>query len=85
MNLAYRWLLGYGLLDKTPYFATVSYAFCRRFPDKLMTAVFEYILDRTLNNGMVNPSTILTEETHIKAGTNKKKLQKHKWTYKNSN
>lgn len=27
-----RWFLGYSLLDKLPHFATVSYAFCQRFP-----------------------------------------------------
>ena len=27
VNLAYRWFLGYGLLDEIPHFATVSYAF----------------------------------------------------------
>ena len=32
VNLAYRWFLGYGLLDTIPHFATVSYAFCKRFP-----------------------------------------------------
>lgn len=26
VNLAYRWFLGYGLLDEIPHFATVSYA-----------------------------------------------------------
>ena len=31
VNVAYRWFLGYGLLDEIPHFATVSYAFCKRF------------------------------------------------------
>ena len=34
-TISYRWFLGYGLLDKLPHFATVSYAFCRRFPEEL--------------------------------------------------
>ena len=29
VNVAYRWFLGYGLLDNIPHFATVSYAFCK--------------------------------------------------------
>ena len=37
VNNAYRWFLGYGLLDSIPHFATVSYAFCKRFPDELNT------------------------------------------------
>lgn len=42
VNLAYRWFLGYGLLDEIPHFATVSYAFCKRFPDELTTEIFEH-------------------------------------------
>ena len=34
VNVAYRWFLGYGLLDEIPHFATVSYAFCKRIPDE---------------------------------------------------
>lgn len=31
-TIPYRWFLGYGLLENIPHFATVSYAFCKRFP-----------------------------------------------------
>ena len=34
-TLSYRRFLGYGLLDSVPHFATVSYAFCKRFPGEL--------------------------------------------------
>ena len=37
---SYRWFLGYGLLDRIPHFATVSYAFCKRFPDELTSEIF---------------------------------------------
>ena len=40
VNLAYRWFLGYGLLDDIPHFVTVSYAFCKRFPDELTSEIF---------------------------------------------
>ena len=50
VNLAYRWFLGFGLLDEIPHFATVSYAFCKRFPDELTTEIFEHILNKALNN-----------------------------------
>ena len=43
VNLAYRWFLGYGLLDDIPHFATVSYAFSKRFPDELTTEIFEHM------------------------------------------
>ena len=32
VNVAYRWFLRYSLLEEIPHFATVSYAFCKRFP-----------------------------------------------------
>ena len=75
-TLSYRWFLGYGLLDEIPHFATVSYAFCRRFPDELTTEIFEHILNKALNNRMVDPSIIFIDGTHIKASANKKKQQK---------
>ena len=75
-TLSYRWFLGYGLLDEIPHFATVSYAFCRRFPDELTTEIFEHILNKALNNRMVDPSIIFIDGTHIKASANKKKHQK---------
>ena len=76
VNLAYRWFLGYGLLDEIPHFATVSYAFCKRFPEELAQEIFEHILNKALNNRMVDPSVIFIDGTHIKASANKKKFQK---------
>ena len=75
-TLSFRWFLGYSLLDKIPHFATVSYAFCKRFPEELATEIFEHILNKALNNRMVDPSVIYIDGTHIKASANKKKLQK---------
>jgi len=40
--ISYRWFLGYGLLDRIPHFATVSYAFCKRFPPELVEEIFEH-------------------------------------------
>ena len=74
--MAYRWFLGYGLMDEIPHFATVSYAFCKRFPEELSTEIFEHILNKALNNRMVDPDTIFIDGTHIKASANKKKYQK---------
>lgn len=48
VNNAYRWFLGYGLLDNIPHFATVSYAFCQRFPDELPSEIFEQMLINSL-------------------------------------
>ena len=68
--------MGYGLLDDIPHFATVSYAFCKRFPDELTSEIFEHILNKALNHRMVDPNTIFIDGTHIKASANKKKYQK---------
>ena len=68
--------MGYGLLDNIPHFATVSYAFCKRFPDELTSEIFEHILNKALNNRMLDPSAIFIDGTHIKASANKKKFQK---------
>lgn len=78
VNLAYRWFLGYGLLDEIPHFATVSYAFCKRFPEELTEEIFEHILNKAINNRMVDPSIVFIDGTHIKASANKKKYQKEK-------
>ena len=40
-TLSFRWFLGYSLLDKIPHFATVSYAFCKRFPEELAAEITE--------------------------------------------
>ena len=50
----------------------MSYAFCKRFPDELTTEIFEHILNKALNNRMVDPSVIFIDGTHIKASANKK-------------
>ena len=76
VNVAYRWFSGYGLPGKIPHFATVSYAFCRRFPEELAAEIFEHILNKALNNRMVDSSMVFIDGTHIKASANKKKYQK---------
>lgn len=76
LNVAYRWFLGYSLLDRIPHFATVSYAFCKRFPSELPAEIFEHILNKAINNRAVDPSAVFIDGTHIKASANKKKFQK---------
>ena len=75
-SIAFRWFLGYNLLDRIPHFATVSYAFCNRFPPSLTEEIFEHILNKAINNRMVEPSAVFIDGTHIKASANKKKFQK---------
>lgn len=75
-TISYRWFLGYGLLEEIPHFATVSYAFCNRFPEELTEEIFEHILNKALNNRMLDPKMVFIDGTHIKASANKKKYQK---------
>ncbi len=77
-TLSYRWFLGYGLLDEIPHFATVSYAFCNRFHEEVTEKIFDHILNKALNNRIVDPTMIFMDGTHIKASANKKKYQKEK-------
>ena len=76
VNVAYRWFLGYSLLDKIPHFATVSYAFCRRFPPELSEEIFAHILNKALNEKIVDASMVFIDGTHIKASASKKKYRK---------
>ena len=76
VNVAYRWFLGYSLLEKIPHFATVSYAFCRRFPPELSEEIFAHILNKALNHKIVDASMVFIDGTHIKASASKKKYQK---------
>lgn len=76
VNVAYRWFLGYDLLESIPHFATVSYAFCKRFPSELSAEIFEHVLNKAINNRMVDTSAVFIDGTHIKASANKKKYQK---------
>lgn len=75
-SISYRWFLGYSLLDNILHFSTVSYAFCRRFPESLAEEIFEHILSKAINNRMVKPEMVFMDGTHIKASANKKKYQK---------
>ena len=70
VNVAYRWFLGYSLLDRIPHFATVSYAFCNRFPEDLTEEIFAHILQKAINNRMVDPKAVFIDGTHIKASAN---------------
>jgi len=75
-TISYRWFLGYSLLEKIPHFATVSYAFCERFPQELTEEIFEHILNKAVENGLVDSKAIFIDGTHIKASANKRKFRK---------
>lgn len=49
-------------------------------PPELGEEIFAHILNKALNNRMVDPSMIFIDGTHIKASANKKKFQKEQVT-----
>jgi len=57
-------------------FLNLDNAFCKRFSPELAEEIFDHILNKALNNRMVDPSIIFVDGTHIKASANKKKFQK---------
>ncbi|MDO4200440.1 MAG: IS1182 family transposase [Clostridia bacterium] len=75
-NIAYRWFLHFNLDTPIPHFATISYAFATRFPDKLFEEIFSWILEKAVEKRMVDAKAVFIDATHIKANANKKKHRK---------
>jgi transposase len=76
VNVAYRWFLGLGIDGAVPHFATVSFAFCTRFPSKIAREIFAWILDAAVARNFVKPEEAFFDGTHTKASANKKKSRK---------
>ncbi len=76
MNIAYRWFLGLNLTTSLPHFATISYAFSRRFPGELFEKIFAIILEEIVKRNYIDAKIIFIDATHIKANANKKKNRK---------
>lgn len=74
VNMAYRWFLGYDMIQPIPHFSTFGKNYSRRFVD---TDIFEQIFERILREAvrchLVDPSVVFIDATHIKASANKKK------------
>lgn len=70
MNIAYRWFLGYGMLEQIPHFATVSYNFRNRFGTELIEQIFQWILGEIEKAGYLSPEVVYVDGTHIKASAN---------------
>ena len=73
LNVAYRWFLGYRLLEETPHFSTVSYNFKHRYTAETVEKVFNWILEEIAEAGYLSPSAVFIDGTHIKANANIKK------------
>ncbi len=74
VNMAYRWFLGYDMLEKIPHFTTFGKNYVRRFADSdIFEKIFERILLEAVKSGFVDASAIFIDATHIKANANNKK------------
>ncbi|GAY71619.1 IS1182 family transposase [Streptococcus canis] len=74
VNVAYRWFLGLTLEDKIPHFTTYGKNYSRRFQDKqIIEAIFSHILGLCLQAGLIDPTEIFVDGTHIKAAANNHK------------
>lgn len=76
VNTAYRWFLGLSLDDKVPHFTTYGKNYIRRFQNKEVLAhIFSHVLHQVLEAGLIDPSEIFIDGTHIKAAANNHKYQ----------
>ena len=76
VNVAYRWFIGYGLMERIPHFSTVSYNFSHRFDSEMFEEIFTLVLNEGIDSGYVKPEVIFVDSTHIKANANRKKQMK---------
>ena len=76
VNLAYRWFLGIGIYDKVPHFSTFGKNYTRRFKGTdLFEQIFSKVLQKCIDAGLVDPSEVFIDATHVKACANGNKLQ----------
>ncbi|CAM3565259.1 hypothetical protein SA87_10110 [Hydrogenibacillus schlegelii] len=76
-NIAYRWFLGYDLTQPIPHFTTFGKNYVRRFKGTdLFERIFTRILEEACHHGLVDPSVLYIDSTHVKANANKRKYLK---------
>lgn len=76
VNLAYRWFLGLGMYEKAPHFSTFGKNYTRRFKGTdLFEQIFTKVLQKCIDAGLVDPSEVFIDATHVKACANNKKVE----------
>jgi len=74
VNVAYRWFLGLRLTDKVADASTLSQNRRRRFADStIYQDIFDEIVLRAIQGGLVEGTVLYTDSTHLKANANKNK------------
>ena len=67
---------GLRAVGQAPAFCDGKLCVLPEVPEELAVEIFEHILNKALNNHMVDSSMVFIDRTHIKASANKKKYQK---------
>jgi len=77
VNIAYRWFLNLGFMDKAPHFTTFGKNYIRRFKDTdIFEQIFIRILEECIKHKLVDMEAVFVDSTHVKACANSKKIQK---------
>jgi len=76
VNIAYRWFLGIDLDETVPDHSTLSQLRRRKFKGtEIFRKIFEEIVYRCIEAGLVNGELLLTDSTHIKANVSDAKRE----------
>jgi len=68
VNIAYRWFLGIDLDEYVPDHSTLSQLRRRKFNDsRLFEDIFDEIVSKCIEIGLVTGETLLTDSTHVRA------------------
>lgn len=74
VNIAYRWFLGLGLDETVPDHSTFSQNYIRKFKNNnTAISIFEHFIRELIECGVVDPSVVFVDGTHLKANANKNK------------
>ena len=74
VNMAYKWFLGYDMLEPVPHFTTFGKNYSRRFEGtEIFEKIFSRILDEAIACKLVDTNVVYIDGTHIKANANTKK------------
>lgn len=75
-NVAYRWFLGYGLLEDIPHFSTFGKNYVRRFQDSnIFEEIFMHILEQADACGFIDDEKLFIDGSHVKASANTHKYR----------
>ena len=75
-DLSIRRFLGYGLSERLPHHATLSYANCVRFADSsVFEQLFTQVLARCREQGLLDAQRLVVDATHVEASAALKSLR----------